>query len=486
MNVLLLPLITLMLFLTMITPTNAYILNVPADYETIQDAIGWSADGDTILVQPGEYTENIDFDGKNIAVIGNPDDPSKVVIDGGGENRVVTFDQGESSDALLSGFTIMNGREDWNGGGIFCEDSSPTLQYLIISGNSAYEGGGIFCRNSLSTLQNLIIRENEATSDGGGLYCSGNQSFILRDIVFEENSARQGGGLNSGVTELELWDITITGNYASSLGAGVYISRGDRVEMTNVLIARNVADEVGGVAMDGVSEVFLTNVTIAANSGAGWVQHTLSNDIRTNMLNSIVWGNNGDQIYLYSGHGDRGENRFDIAYTDLHFGSMGISTFGELCVVNIGEGMLEDDPLFVDPDEGDYHLTADSPCIDAGDPESPEDPDETRVDMGAFFYNQGNAVNENEMTPSEFGISNIFPNPFNSAVTVSYNLPVNSDASLQLFDITGREVTTLLNGSQIAGSHAMEIDNSGLSAGIYLIRLKSRNDVSVRKVVLVK
>ncbi|MCF7809547.1 T9SS type A sorting domain-containing protein [bacterium] len=88
--------------------------------------------------------------------------------------------------------------------------------------------------------------------------------------------------------------------------------------------------------------------------------------------------------------------------------------------------------------------------------------------------------------PDEYGIASIYPNPFNSSVTVSYNLPVSSDVSLQLFDILGREVASLFNEWQTVGSHTVVIDNTELSAGLYLIRLKSGSDVVVRKVVLVK
>ena len=53
-----------------------------------------------------------------------------------------------------------------------------------------------------------------------------------------------------------------------------------------------------------------------------------------------------------------------------------------------GEGNITADPLFVDPAKGDYRLSEQSPCIDAGDPKSPLDPDGTRADMGAFYYHQ--------------------------------------------------------------------------------------------------
>jgi hypothetical protein len=53
-----------------------------------------------------------------------------------------------------------------------------------------------------------------------------------------------------------------------------------------------------------------------------------------------------------------------------------------------GTGNIDVDPLFVDPVNKDFHLRAGSPCIDTGDPNSPPDPDGTRADMGAFYYNQ--------------------------------------------------------------------------------------------------
>ncbi len=98
---------------------HAEIINVPDDFETIQAAINESEDSDTVLVQPGEYIENINFEGKDIVVMGNPDDPSEVVIDGDENGSVVTFENEESHEAVLTGFTIKNGVAE-TGGGIFC------------------------------------------------------------------------------------------------------------------------------------------------------------------------------------------------------------------------------------------------------------------------------------------------------------------------------------------------------------------------------
>jgi len=67
---------------------------------------------------------------------------------------VVTFENGEDNTALISGLTIENGLGSGSGhaGGIFCDNSSPHLEYLIVQNNSGYQGGGISCYNNSSPL----------------------------------------------------------------------------------------------------------------------------------------------------------------------------------------------------------------------------------------------------------------------------------------------------------------------------------------------
>ena len=126
-----------------ISPNYDGVVEVPGEITTIQGAINVAVSGDSIKVGPGTYTENINFNGKNVVIIGA--DRETTIIDGNSSGNVVKFASGESSAAVLSGFTITNG--------------------------SAQDGGGIQCKNNSNpTLNNLIVQNNTASDEGGGIY----------------------------------------------------------------------------------------------------------------------------------------------------------------------------------------------------------------------------------------------------------------------------------------------------------------------------
>jgi hypothetical protein len=245
-------------------------LDVPDDYGTIQGAIDAAMDADTVLVQPGTYTENIDFSGKAIIVastfLTTGDYPTieNTIIDGQQNGTsIVTINNGETAEARLIGFTLTNGSADF--------------------------GVGILCNGTAPTLENLIIYGNAADRWGGGMIAYGNATPTIRNV-------------------------TIYGNTAGTDNAGI--------------------------AIFGVGTVI-------------------------NMVNSIVYANDPPPIPANQ----------TITYSDIEGG------YG-------GEGNIDADPLFEDTDNGDFNLTWDSPCLDTGDPDSPEDLDETRTDMGALYFHQ--------------------------------------------------------------------------------------------------
>ena len=109
---------------------------MPLDQPTIQDAIDFAADGDTVLVAPGAYFENINFLGKAITVT-SESGPDVTIIDGDGVDRVVTFNSSEGPTSVISGFTIRNGFTTSDGGGVFINSASPTVENNKIVDNVA-------------------------------------------------------------------------------------------------------------------------------------------------------------------------------------------------------------------------------------------------------------------------------------------------------------------------------------------------------------
>ena len=164
------------------------------DFTTIQEGINASTNSDTVLVYSGTYLENINYNGKNITVgslyltTGDQQYINQTVIDGNQLGSVVTIENGENENALLYGFTIMNGSGNpWvnnsiilAGGGIYIKNSSPTLSSCIVSNNSTRFGGGIYFGNSNSFLINMTISFNNAFRIGGGI-CLDHSSTISFD-----------------------------------------------------------------------------------------------------------------------------------------------------------------------------------------------------------------------------------------------------------------------------------------------------------------
>ena len=315
---------------------------VPGGYATIQQAIQESNDGDVVVVEPGTYLETIDFLGKNIVVTGtDPDDSGVVagtVINGNNRGSVVTFENGETSDAVLTGFTITGGygtavtevgTNIYWGAGIFCYGTSPTIKNNIITdnigpiemiGNNQEQwklcyGGGIGSFVSSATITNNIIKNNSAYA--GAIFAAG-EDKICNNLIYD-NSAVVGGGVilfGGG-----LINNTIVGNdtnanpqFGTGPGGNVYIVIDN--QFSECLVLNNIiCNALSGGGISGEGNIDESVITF--------------ND---------VWGNVPDNYMEMSDQ-------------------TGIN------------GNISEDPRFVDAQAKDIHLQMDSPCIDAGDPD---------------------------------------------------------------------------------------------------------------------
>jgi hypothetical protein len=394
-------------------------IHVPGDYPTIQGAIDAAAPGDTVLVDPGLYVENIDFLGKAITVKSSQG-PYATRIDGDQAKEVVLFTNNEGRDSVLEGFTLMNGR------GIRCNFSSPTITKNIITRNGHASGAGIMCRVGSKPLiiHNLITKNTVghggiecdlASPDivgntisgngagyqrGGGISCVECSPYIDGNRI-EGNSSDLGGGIFCyGYSWAVIVNNIISENSATYLGGGIYVEESLPTVSNNVFY-QNASRSGGGLAcwiesyMEMANNTFFRNVA-EEEGGALWV---FSASITT--TNTILWHDEapvGPEIYL--------DGLVKISYSDVDGGqaSVYVHPSGSL---KWGPGMIDSDPQFADEAGGDLHILYSSPCIDTGKNQPPGHFDvdfegDPRIayiitDMGAdehhtHLYHTGNAA----------------------------------------------------------------------------------------------
>src|SRR5918994_3461679 len=171
-------LLTIALFssvVVLLSPGSAsaqIVIRVPLDKPTIQGAIDAAAAGDSVLVAPGTYVENINFHGKAITVE-SEQGAQATIIDGNLAGPVVTFTSGDGRASILRGFTLQGGDASGQvlkGGGVRIDGSSPTIQANVITNNRACDsGGGIDADFSSALIEgNFVTNNTQFGCSGGG------------------------------------------------------------------------------------------------------------------------------------------------------------------------------------------------------------------------------------------------------------------------------------------------------------------------------
>jgi hypothetical protein len=359
------------------------VINVPADQPTIQAGINAAASGDTVLVAPGTYKENINFNGK--AIIVRSSGGAKVtVIDGGGVTSVVRFSSNETSSSVLSGFTIQNGDAsnslEGEGGGIAVEGASPIIKGNIIQRNKGSNGGGGIGVGFASPLiQGNIIRNNTQSSavtggiGGGGISVRGASSAQIIGNVIQNNSwpSSDGGGISLFAAGAVLVKNNLfIGNtcYGSGTALEMANDASGTVVVQNIFTGNNSSNSSSIFWSDSPAALVNNTMTDGPSSTPGF-SVVSSMGLSSSMVfanNNIAATNVGTTAFYCGFSGISNPLNF---YNNNIFSRQG-AAYGGACTDQTGSNHnISASPQFVS--SGNLRLKSGSPAIDAGNNSAP-------------------------------------------------------------------------------------------------------------------
>ena len=392
-----------------ISPFNSWVTAAT----NIQDAIDAANPGNIVLVLNGFFNLKSEIKVTTNIILKSVGGASTTVIDGGNVVRCLNI----SGNAFtIDGFTIRNGKSTDPGGGIYGMSAKLEVLNCIVSGNSCDSfGGGIICfMNGIvsncfisgnsglvgggvtffygGNIYDSIISNNTALGDmssaGGGLYfyTSGNAKncTIIDNFAFDKG----GGALVSGNCLIE--NCIIKGNSAAT-GGGAFFNDGGLIIKSS--ISKNLANEDGGGiycnSESTVRDCFIYDENSAGQNGGGIFCSSAK------VMNSVIFGNSagkGGGVYSLTGtvenctiagnsattageglYCNNGANINSIIYFNSqligeNIRNAGNTFYNHCCSLPLmpGEKNIDIDPTFLNYSTGNFQLSINSPCIEAG------------------------------------------------------------------------------------------------------------------------
>ena len=501
--------------------SHAATIFVPDDNETIAGGIEIAADGDTVMVKPGRYVENLIIE-KNIVLgsryleTGDTTFVAETIIDGNQKSSVIAVNPNATLDSctvVFAGITLTNGSGwetdpffGYSGGGIYSQSCDLTIRRCKIVGNHIEEGqnSGLYAYNSTVTITNTLFANNYSavSYEANGCCTVSNGTVRLTDVVFNDNLAS--GSLRMYGTTVTADSVLIDGKKDT---LGIYAYKSD-ILLTNSTICNCGR---GAANMRDGSTLTLKRCIVRDNDSDDSIIY-LCKDSTLHLLNTSVVNNNSDigqSLYF------RNSSAFLVNSIIWNSVTSGLTesiriTESQLIIdhcniENSTESVMADNPdslfwlegnIAADPALDDSYIPGDaSPCIDAGTVAfewngetlltlAKDDYFGAAPDIGAF-ESRTTFVDNLRTRP----IPHIFapsPNPFNNATLLRFSLPSAHHVTVTVYNIGGQKVATLADSYMQAGIHWVAFNGAMLAAGTYFCRIETERYAETVKMSLIK
>jgi hypothetical protein len=492
-------------------------------YTTIQSGINAATAGDTVLVAPGTYYENIDFKGKAITVTSSGG-AAITTIDGGNRGGVATvlFSGGETSSSIISGFTIRGGGDSiFSGasdGGIYVNGTvgyvagpSPTIQNNIITAN--------YCHNIDVEFASPTIRNNEISGVlqntqgtgsqesycifGGAIYLGGTSNFQIGGSVVIgntiENNLTGGSAISvDAAQDVLVMNNVIRNNYSRQSGSAFSSENTSNSVVVQNLIYDNTSTCGGAISF--IGGILIANNTLADNvyvdlfsgSACTAVAQIYPDDYGISSPSAVIINNiiSGSTSYpaVNCDWFDPPSLSTQPTFESNILRNTGGPFFGSYCIdVSAQDNNLTADPQFVNAAANNYHLKSASPAIDAGDNSvlqtflamtgfaftkdfdgNPRVQDATHkgtaiIDMGAYEYPgvlDGNSVTET-LTSSL--------NPSTYGDNVTFNVVLTSSTGTPTGTVQFKDGATVLGVQTVSVPGTSSYSTATLTVGTHPI-----------------
>ncbi len=365
---------------------------------------------------------------------------------------------------------------------------------LIISDNTADRNAALYLAENSGIMKNCVIKNNTLNYTTIGyetvlqLDAHNDEEFIVENCVFSNNST--------------------TSNYARIIRNRSGWGEESTIRFNNCLFSDNSTNfnNVVDVFCQGITEFnncTFTNNTSSNSTIKGYGDITLNN--------TIMHNNTNYEIFMVDWTSVSGESyELNVDYCNINNGEDGIYNQNNANIINWGEGNIEEDPLFLLSGDDPYQLTELSPCIDAGTPDTTGlfllpwdllhnyrvwdgDGDGIAIiDMGCYEFGADSVgIFYNELPIINYDLRN-YPNPFNPETKIVFDLPESGEVKLEIYNIKGQKVKTLLDCYMSPGRSEMlwnSKDDNGkrVSSGVYFYKLNVNGETKkTKKMLLLK